>query len=498
MLINSIHTSSYDWKKSYTLYYIGDDNIRKYIEQHISIEYICLNWYDIWIQQNKTRCVSFINRIPKTFDYDNILDYDRIYVFMDILIKHDPIDINEWVNSIIKYISTKEQYLIFYVSACCGWKDMYTLLKKKSNLRFNKKQVQKQLSNCIGYTNIMDCLCTQWISFKQILNNYLTKDEWFFLLNTIIVCIDDSYETFHEMQDIYNDLYDISTMELKKVLLVCSRFPINKLYKTARLLETYNVYECDKELSCLFIEKQLTNRSHTEWIEYAACGESESYMEKIIPVDWSPYIFNTLNSYITTDIIELLYNYYKSFYPMYILRTNIYKLDNYFFCEYLIKTSSMHDKIYNLQLTILHDAFQCFYLYFDSIYNTDPNMITKDILINCIRHLNTSNHKFNKKFVKAIHRYSDIYNILIDILLQDSNYSFLFNYIDINTITFDTEYKHTQEQCIVSYEIPQQYFQCTSNIPHVVSVDVFYRLPNKICPYCRSTYTPKIFINDSI
>lgn len=53
----------------------------------------------------------------------------------------------------------------------------------------------------------------------------------------------------------------------------------------------------------------------------------------------------------------------------------------------------------------------------------------------------------------------------------------------------------TNEHCIVSYEEVDVYMKCKSNIPHVVSKEVYEKLDKKVCPYCRSEYDPVLYKN---
>lgn len=59
------------------------------------------------------------------------------------------------------------------------------------------------------------------------------------------------------------------------------------------------------------------------------------------------------------------------------------------------------------------------------------------------------------------------------------------------------EHRSTREKCIVSYEIPEHYLLCTSNVPHIISYEVFTKLTQKQCPYCRSVYDPVVYMNNT-
>ena len=55
--------------------------------------------------------------------------------------------------------------------------------------------------------------------------------------------------------------------------------------------------------------------------------------------------------------------------------------------------------------------------------------------------------------------------------------------------------RSTNECCCVSYEPPLYYKLCLSNVPHVVSYDVYIKLTNKICPYCRLDFDIHLYEN---
>jgi len=63
---------------------------------------------------------------------------------------------------------------------------------------------------------------------------------------------------------------------------------------------------------------------------------------------------------------------------------------------------------------------------------------------------------------------------------------------------YPTQNRQTQERCIVSYEIPETYRLCKSNVPHVISVDVYTKLERKVCPYCRAGFQHTIYHNKTL
>lgn len=71
------------------------------------------------------------------------------------------------------------------------------------------------------------------------------------------------------------------------------------------------------------------------------------------------------------------------------------------------------------------------------------------------------------------------------------------NIFIINSILYrkKVEYCVTEEECCVMYNIPEEYVKCVSCKPHIVSMEVFERLQEKICPYCRQSFEPCVYKN---
>jgi len=56
-------------------------------------------------------------------------------------------------------------------------------------------------------------------------------------------------------------------------------------------------------------------------------------------------------------------------------------------------------------------------------------------------------------------------------------------------------YKKTEECCIVSHEEVDKYKICTSNVPHVISLNMYERIGKNICVYCNATMESTIYKN---
>jgi hypothetical protein len=96
--------------------------------------------------------------------------------------------------------------------------------------------------------------------------------------------------------------------------------------------------------------------------------------------------------------------------------------------------------------------------------------------------------KSSPDFIK---KYIDIFSNFI----PDFNLHVLIHNIDWKKyLNIDILYKPTTEKCIVSYDIPLSFYKlCTSNVPHTVTLDVYMKLKNKTCPYCRLNYTTTVY-----
>jgi hypothetical protein len=56
-------------------------------------------------------------------------------------------------------------------------------------------------------------------------------------------------------------------------------------------------------------------------------------------------------------------------------------------------------------------------------------------------------------------------------------------------------YENTTDECCVLYHVPDEYIKCISTIPHIIDYSIFEKLKEKICPYCRQSFSRVVYKN---
>lgn len=428
---------------------------------------------------------TLVNR--RVFDIMRVMEYmpklntirkfegvHKWYELFDTILKHS--SLMDWKDA-FSQTSLMAKKDIFYYSYIIADDEFFDVFKKENKFRFMKKHMA-DIHSFLGYRHIVE-YNTQHVEvfIKRCRAFFVTNKNLFMYYKTLLW---EMNENMYHLSDLKPPLVKFYNAIVPYIIRLIKRLPrlsMNELYGTDIFID---MTECvsSPELADQFIQRQLKDMTSTQW---------KTYLQHAAIIDTN--IYAPTESYSGSFIRALRRNNISSYVELLLYET-------------APDCVVLHD-IHELSNLLIMDIRNNKLLFENTILET----ITEDSIY-CLQHLIDSfetiyHYEFGERFIRNIikeiaHKPMDKKRLYIRII-KNFIPEFELHLLTISGrwlkyVSYPVVREIPTERCVVSYEIPQGFFRkCMSNVPHIVSLEVYVRLQHKHCPYCRHEYDDNLF-----
>ena len=438
-------------------------------------------WIDILLENLDTlverrifdimRVMEHVPRLNTTKDYESV---HKWYELFDKILKYDNLLV--WKDA-FQQTSQKIQKEILHSAYMIADDEFHTIFKKEAKIRCIRKNIN-DINAFVTYSYIVEYNTVHIDSFiKRCRYLFKTDKELFFYFRMLLNEIDES---MYHLPELKACLFEFYTKLVPYVIELIKKLP-NLTNSELRGSDIFiDMPECTSspELADVFIQTYLQHKTCAEWrqyIEHSAFidgdqfGATDTYSGNFIRA----LRRNNINSYVELFLYESD--------PNCVIQYDIYEMVNLLIMD-IRNDKIMYEK--TIIEAISENAIYCFQYLMESFETIYKYRFTYRFVRAIIKELSYKSQEQKIQYITIIKNFIPDFELyLLSVSRKWSKY-----------VSCSICHENTNDRCVVSYEVPKSYFKkCSSNVPHIVTLDVYTQLVHKVCPYCRMDYKPELF-----